>query len=108
MKMPEAKGAIPFKISGIERVTGLMIDREPMVRVKFQSGFESDPVPLIPTMRALLELDHNQEAIEPAFRKYLDAKEVRSSNKKDPVGSGIHKGKNHCLYSNRSVMQKPF
>lgn len=85
MRMPEAYGAIPFKLNGIERVTGVVVNREAMVRVRFASGNEIT-APLVPTVNALLDLDYEHDSIDWAIiRGCLSMEEVLP--KKVPVVS---------------------
>ncbi len=72
---------IPFRIPGIQRVTGVVVtqniaghlEREVMVRVRFESGHETT-TPLLPTMRALLDLEHPRDTIGRVIvRECLDA-----------------------------------
>lgn len=84
MRMPEAHGTISFKITGIQRVTGVVVNREPMVRVRFQNGFETAAVPLVPTMNALLDLEHHRDSIGRVIIREC----LRVDNQKGPVGSG--------------------
>ncbi|EGK12997.1 hypothetical protein HMPREF9374_1150 [Desmospora sp. 8437] len=76
---------ISFKIRGIQKVTGVVVtqniagqlERIPMVRVRFESGFETEPVPLVPTMNAILDLEHHRDTIgRVIIRDCLDAREV--------------------------------
>lgn len=92
MRMPEAHGTISFKITGIERVTGVVVtervagqvERTPMVRVRFQNGFETAAVPLVPTMNALLDLEHHRDTIGRVIIREC----LRVDNQKGPVGNG--------------------
>lgn len=116
---------ISFKIRGIQKVTGVVVtqniagqlERVPMVRVRFTSGNEIT-APLVPTMQALLDLDHQHNTIEWALiRRCLDViesarigpiGEVMPGNKKAPDGSGHRKENTYRFHSNRLAMQKPF
>lgn len=91
MRMPEAHRAIPFKITGIERVTGVVVtervagqvERTPMVRVRFKNGREIT-APMVPTMNALLDLEHHRDSIGRVIIREC----LRVDNQKGPVGSG--------------------
>lgn len=113
MKFPEAKGSISFKVAGIQQVTGVVINREPMVRVRFDSGNEIT-APVIPTMNALLDLDHDHNTVEWALiRECLGVLESARigeipSNKKGPATNGPANKNNRYSQYNRSVLQKPF
>lgn len=106
MRMPEAHGTISFKLKGIERVTGMVVNGEPMVKVRFTIGNEIT-APLIPTVNALLGLDYGYDTFDWAIiRGCLSMEEVLP--KKVPVVSEHPKEKKRPTHSNRSVIQKPF